>query len=523
MPRHAETQVAIVGAGPVGLALAIELGLRGVACVVIERRAGAPRVPRMSSVSGRNMEFCRRWGIAEEVRSAAWSPAHPMDFVYVETMTGRELARLKIPSYAESAGRLDYTPEGPATCPQIYFDPILAEKARSLDRVTLDYGTRLESFERHANGVRAHLVGVSSGARSTVSAEYLVGCDGAGGTVRRLLAIPLDGQGTIASSVNVFFRSREFAAMHDKGWARFFRFFGDDGCWGEAIAIDGRELWRLSVFHDPDPDLAGHSYLRKLAGRDFDYQILDVSPWERRDFLARFYRRGRVLIAGDAAHQTSPTGGAGMHIGVCEAVNLGWKLAALLDGWGGARLLDSYEAESRPVAGRFVALSTQTFDAIAALPGAEAFRRAFEADPGILRRLSLADRLRTQLCYEGSPVCVPDGTPPPDPPDDPLHTARPGGRAPHCWIGGGRSTIDLFGRGFVLLRLGRPPADASPLVAAAAAARVPLEVVDIEHAEAEALYGRRLVLVRPDGHVAWRGNGTPVDAAALIERVRGAG
>ena len=523
MLRHAETQVAIVGAGPVGLALAIELGLRGIHCMLVERRQGDLRVARMSNVSARNMEFCRRWGIAEAVRTAVWSPTHPMDFVYLETMTGRELARLKVPSYRERAGRLDYTPEGPATCPQIYFDPILADKARSLERVTLDYGTRLESFEQNSDGVRARLVDTRTGVPSTLAAEYLVGCDGASGTVRPSLATPLDGPGAIAQSVNVFFRSPQFAAMHDKGWARFFRFFDDDGCWGEVIAIDGKELWRLSVFHDPVPDATGRSYLRRLAGRDFDYEILDVSPWERRDFLARSYRLGRVLIAGDAAHQTSPTGGAGMHIGVCEAVNLGWKLAALLDGWGGAGLLDSYEAESRPVAARFVALSTATFDALAALPGAEAFGRAFAADPGILQSLTIPDRYRAQFCYEGSPICLPDGTPPPEPPDDLLPSARPGTRAPHCWIGEGRSTIDLFGRGFVLLRFGPAPEDVSTLAAAASAARVPLEIVDLDHAEAAAIYARRLVLVRPDGHVAWRGDVPPDDAAGLIERVRGTG
>ena len=521
MPRHAETQVVIVGAGPVGLALAIELGLRGIACMLVERREGGLRVPRMSNVSSRNMEFCRRWGIAETVRNAVWSPTHPMDFVYLETMTGRELARFSLPSYREREGKLDYTPEGPATCPQIFFDPILAAKARSLDRVTLGYGTRLESFEQDGEGVRARLVDTRTGAASTVAAAYLVGCDGAGGTVRPSLDIPLDGPGAIAQSVNVFFRSSQFAAMHDKGWARFFRFFDDDGCWGEVIAIDGKELWRLSVFDDPAPDPTGRGYLRKLAGRDFDYEILDVSPWERRDFLARSYRRGRVLIAGDAAHQTSPTGGAGMHVGLCEAVNLAWKLAALLDGWGGEGLLASYEAESRPVAARFVALSTATFDALAALPGAAAFARAFAADPGILRSLTIPDQYRAQFCYENSPICVADGTPPPEPPDDLLPSARPGTRAPHCWIGEGRSIMDSFGSGFVLLRFG--PTHVSTLVAAASAARVPLEIVDLDHAEAAAIYGRRLVLVRPDGHVAWRGDTPPGDAVRLIDRVRGAG
>ena len=522
MTKNAETQVAIVGGGPVGLALAIELGLRGVACVLVEQHQGHPRVPRMSGVSSRNMEFCRRWGIADKVRDAAWSSTHPSDFVYVESMTGRELARLKIPSYREREGRIDYSPEGPATCPQIYFDPLLAEKARSVEGVTLQYGTRLEAFEQNGAGVRGHLVDTRSDEPWTVSARYLVGCDGAGGTVRRDLGIALDGQGTIARSVNIFFRSPEFMQMHDKGWARFFRCFDEEGCWGEAIGIDGKELWRLSVFHDPAPDLTGRRYLRKLAGRDFDYEVIDVSPWERRDFVARSYCRGRVLIAGDAAHEASPTGGAGMHIGVCEAVNLAWKLAAVLDGWGGEGLLDSYETESKPIAASIVELSTRTFDAIAALPGREAFRRAFEDDPKILLALTLPEQYRAQFCYEGSPICMEDGTPPPKGAEELLPSARPGTRAPHCWIAEGRSILDLFGGGFVLVRFGAAPPDVAPVVAAAAGAGVPLKAVDIDHAGAAELYGRRLVLVRPDGHIAWRSDTPPDDPAALIDRARGA-
>ena len=476
----------------------------------------------MSSVSSRGMEFCRRWGIADKVRYAVWSRTHPCDFVYVSTMVGEELARLRIPSYSEREGKLDYSPEGAATCPQIFFDPILAEKAKSVPLVSILYETRLESFDQDETGVRARLVDSASGEERVIAADYLVGCDGAGGIVRRELGIPLDGPGQIATSVNVFFRSPEFAAMHEKGWARFFRFFDDEGCWAEAIAIDGKELWRLSVFHDATPDLTGISYLRKLAGRDFSYEILDVSPWERRDFLARSYRRGRVLIAGDAAHEMSPTGGSGMHTGICEAVNLAWKLAALYDGWGGPRLLDSYEAECRPIAGQYVELSTNSFNAIAALPGASAFGDTVSADSGLLRRLSSPEQYRAQFCYEGSPICVSDGTRPPEGGARLAPSARPGTRAPHCWIAEGQSTLDLFGGGFVLIRFGSPDAQIEPLRAAASERGVPLEIVDIDHGSAAVLYEKPLVLVRPDGHIAWRGDLLPDDPVCLINHVRGA-
>ena len=521
MPESDRTKVLIAGAGPVGLSLAIDLGLRGIDCVIAERSDGILRVPRMSSVSSRGMEFCRRWGIADEVRYAVWARTHPCDFVYVSTMVGDELARLRIPSYAEREGKLDYSPEGAATCPQIYFDPILAKKAKSVPGVSIRYQNRLESFDHDESGVQARLKDTESGEETSISADYLVGCDGAGGVVRRQLGIPLDGPGRIATSVNVFFRSPEFAAMHEKGWARFFRFFDEAGCWSEAIAIDGKELWRLSVFHDPMPDLTGHSYLRKLAGCDFSYEIIDVSPWERRDFLARTYRDGRVLIAGDAAHEMSPTGGSGMHTGICDAVNLAWKLAALYDGWGGPHLLDSYGAECRPIAGQYVTRSTNSFNAIAALPGASAFGDAVAADSGLLRRLSGPEQYRAQFCYEDSPICLSDGTAPLEGNDRLVPSARPGTRAPHCWIGDGQSMLDLFGVGFVLGRFGSPEIDVERLMAAASKRGVPLEIADIDHAEAAAIYEKPLVLVRPDGHVAWRGDALPDDALSLVDRVRG--
>jgi len=521
MPQQNKTKVLIAGAGPVGLSLAIELGLRGISCIIAERGDGKLRVPRMSSVSARGMEFCRRWGIADKVRYAVWSRTHPGDFVYVSTMVGDELARLRIPSYSEREGKLDFSPEGAATCPQIYFDPILAEKAKSIPLVTILYGTRLASFDHDERGVRARLIDSDSGEERTIDADYLVGCDGAGGVVRRQLGIPLDGPGQIATSVNVFFRSSEFARMHEKGWARFFRFFDHDGCWSEAIAIDGKELWRLSVFHDATPDLTGISYLRKLAGCEFSFEILDVSPWERRDYLARAYRNGRVLIAGDAAHEMSPTGGSGMHTGICEAVNLAWKLAAMYDGWGGGRLLDSYETECRPVARNYVELSTNSFDAIAALPGAANFAEFVAADSELLRRLSSPEQLRAQFCYEGSPICVSDGTSPLECNARLEPSARPGTRAPHCWIADTKSIHDLFGDGFVLIRFGSPDIDVEALETAASSRGLPLEIVDIDHDEAAAIYEKALILVRPDGHVAWRGEGLPDDPAALIDLVRG--
>jgi 2-polyprenyl-6-methoxyphenol hydroxylase-like FAD-dependent oxidoreductase len=220
MSTSGDTSVIIAGAGPVGLGLACELGLRGVDCVVIEKRDGAITVPKQSMVSARNMEFCRRWGVAPEVRNAVWPESHPRDFIYLSSMRGRELLRVKVPAYIERDPR-DFTPETACPCPQIYFDPVLAKRVRSLPSVALRYGTRLDTFRQDADGVTAELTDLASGKQQTLQARYLVGCDGPAGFVREALGIGLGGLGVVAHSLNIFFRSADLAATHDKGWARF--------------------------------------------------------------------------------------------------------------------------------------------------------------------------------------------------------------------------------------------------------------------------------------------------------------
>jgi 2-polyprenyl-6-methoxyphenol hydroxylase-like FAD-dependent oxidoreductase len=525
--------VLIAGGGPVGLALAVELGLAGIPCTLVERRDGSISVPKMSGLSVRSMEFNRRWGIAETVKTAGWPQTHPNDFIYCTSLAGYELARLPVPSYAET--KLAFTPEPNCACAQIFYDPILLARARSLPSVTLRHLTGLDRFTPEDDRVLATVSDTRTGRSETLSARYLVGCDGAGGTVASALGVGYEGLGLVANSVNVYFRAPDLPRIHDKGWGRFYRFTDARGTWGEIIGIDGKELWRLSVLK-ADPDFDGDGYMRRLAGTNMPYEILSVMAWERRERVADRYRCARVFIAGDAAHQNSPTGGLGLHTGLADAVDLGWKLAAVLKGWGGEALLASYEAERKPVALANVRASTAEFNVMAELPSgpeiaedspegaalrrrfAEAFRRARHG-----RAPGYTENLRTGYCYEPSPIVVPDGSPkPPADAVDYVEVARPGMRAPHAWIAPGRSTLDLFGRGFVLLRLGREPADADALVAAAARRGVPLEIVDLADPRIAALYERRLVLVRPDGHVAWRDDAVPEDAAVLIDRVRGA-
>ncbi len=526
MPRET-TEVLIVGAGPVGLALALELGLRDIDCLIIDRRDGRIDVPKMSVVSTSNMEFCRRWGIADDVRSAVWTRDRKLDFVYAENMLGRELARFAVPAYSQR-GRDDYTPEIACHCPQIFFDPILAARAKKQTSVTFAYHTTLEDFTQDAEGVTARLRGDDGEIRS-IRAKYLVGCDGAAGVVRGALDIALEGLGVVAESVNIYFRSPSFSTLHDKGWARIYRAIDDSGCWAELIPIDGRETWRLIVFNDPRAAREPDAYLKRMFGGAFPYETLDVSPWERRDYVARTFQRGRAFLAGDAAHQCSPTGGLGMATGVEEAVNLGWKMAAVLRGWGGPSLLDTFTPERLPIAKRNVDLSTRSYKAIETIPpwrhGSDPVAYAAELDGWRLNlaRYSVPDHVKAQYTYEGSAICVADGTPADDP-DPKTFTAssRPGARAPHAWLDDGRSTFDLFDEGFTLLRLGAEPPNASGLINAARDRGVPIHEAVVKEQRIADLYERPLVLVRPDRHVAWRAAAPPEDPMAAIDHIRGA-
>jgi len=389
--------VLICGGGPVGLALAIELGIQEIRCLLVEQGDGSVTAPKMSQLSTRTMEFCRRWGIAEEAKSAGWPEQHPGDFIYVTAMTGRELFRQRFPSYMQQ-GELDYTPEGPRQCPQIFFDPILLRRAASLPSVTLRHRTQLKSFEATADGVAARLTSLDSGKNENVSAAYLAGCDGFDGVVRKTLATEYEGSGILSYSVSIFFRSRALGALHDKGWGRFYRLVDGTGHWSDLIAIDGRELWRLTLFHlDPDTGVNAfdaHTALRRAAGQDFAYEIISVLPWKRRELVAKNYRSGRVFIAGDAAHQMSPTGGLGMNTGIGDAVDLGWKLAAVLQGWGGPQLLSSYEIERKPVAISSVTASSETYAHETSLPANAAI--ADDSPEGKRARQQFADTLKSR-------------------------------------------------------------------------------------------------------------------------------
>jgi 2-polyprenyl-6-methoxyphenol hydroxylase-like FAD-dependent oxidoreductase len=535
-----QVPVLIVGAGPVGLALAGDLGWRGTPCMLIEKSDGSIYQPKMDLVGIRTMEFCRRWDIVPWVENCPYNRDYPQDFAYVTGMNGYELGRERMPSMRDDRPP-PQSPQKKERCPQDMFDPILTRFAQRYPHVTMRYRTELLSLQEHASGVTATLLDLETGKQETVEAAYLIGCDGGGSTVRQALDIGMTGSPVLTYTTNAIFRCDHFEQVHDKAPGYRFIFIGPEGTWATCVAINGADRWRFSIIGDENKRTLTEDDVRaaivRAVGREFDFEILSILPWIRRELMADRYGSKRVFIAGDAAHLTSPTGGFGMNTGIQDAVDLAWKLEACLRGWGGPVLLDSYEVERRPVAVRNVQESTGNLNRMLAprkqRPPREIFEPGAEADRAraefggrfaeMMKREWHTLGIHLGYVYEGSPVIVPDGTPPP--PDEVTtytQTARPGSRAPHVWLDDGRSTLDLFGRGFVLLRIGgaAPPGDG--IRQAAAARGVPLQVVEIDSAAARELYARRLVLVRPDGHVAWRGDAEPADAMSLIDVVRGA-
>jgi 2-polyprenyl-6-methoxyphenol hydroxylase-like FAD-dependent oxidoreductase len=537
-----KTSVLVAGGGPVGLALAGDLGWRGIDCRMVEAGAGEISQPKMDMVGIRSMEFCRRWGIVAQVESAGYNRDYPQDCAWVTDLNGYEFGREHFPSPATEKPPI-HSPQKRERCPQNFFDPVLRRFASSHPSVQLSFNTELIDFKDLGTHVQARLRNTVSGDIETVEADYLVGCDGGSSAVRQALGIEMEGEPVLTYTTNVVFRCDGLEKLHHMQPGYRYIFIGPEGTWATLVAINGRDQWRFSLVGDGHKrkltEEEARTAIMRAMGKPFDFEILSMLPWVRRQLVAKTYGRGRVFIAGDAAHLTSPTGGFGMNTGLLDVVNLSWKLAASVQGWGGDDLLASYGIEQQPVAVRNVGeagenlkrmLSPRILKPDPAVfdqnsPELEAARREYgQRYTEMMRREWFSIGIHLGYVYEGSPIVAPDGTPcPPQEVSSYTPTARPGARAPHVWLADGRSMLDLFGRGFVLLRFGPQAPAAGALQSAARAVKLPLEVVDIDHAEAARLYERRLVLVRPDGQVAWRGDALPQDCKALVDLVRGAG
>ena len=547
MTELLETAVAIIGGGPTGLCLAMDLADRGVDCVVIElRRAGEPPSVKCNHVSSRTMEQFRRLGFVKEVREAGLPADYPNDVVIRTRATGRELTRIHIPCrrdrYVDRSGPDGWwpTPEPPHRINQLFLEPILFANAAARPRITLLNRTEFLGLVQDEAGVTADIRDLETGRAFSIRADYLVGCDGGSSLVRREIGSRLSGRDFIQRVQSSYIRAPDLIRRISKPDAWMSYLYAPERA-GNLLAIDGRETWLLHNYLLPqEPDFESvdrDACIRLLlgVGPDFEYELLGKEDWIGRRLVADRFQDRRVFIAGDAAHLWVPYAGYGMNAGIADALNLSWKLAAHLQGWAPEAILAAYEAERQPITdqvSRFAmnhaeqAIRERTSvpaDIEDDTPQAAERRRETGAAAYRLHVQQFACAgLNFGYFYDASPLVVEDGEAPPTyTMYDYTPSSVPGCRTPHFWLKDGRSLYDALGPDFTLL-LFDPSVDVSGFTSAAAEAGLPLKLLEIEADDVPDAYRHRLVLSRPDGHVAWRGDQSPAEPKLLIDKVRGA-
>ncbi|WP_315834313.1 FAD-dependent oxidoreductase [Bradyrhizobium prioriisuperbiae] len=542
-----ETTVLVVGAGPVGLTAAMDLASRGIDVVVAEvRRPGEPPSVKCNHVSARSMEVFRRLGMVGEIRNAGLPADFPNDCSYRTTATGRELSRIPIPSralrYVATGGPDTWwpTPEPPHRINQIYLEPILFRNAASHPRIRVLSRTQIEDFTQTDDEVVATARELDAHSSFHISASYVIGCDGGKSMVRRLIGASLTGTPVVQRVQSTFIEApqlKHLMAAHTPAWMVLS--LNPRRC-GTTVAIDGHDKWLVHNHLKPDElefDSVDRDWaIRNILGVDenFPYRVISKEDWVGRRLVADRFRDRRAFICGDAAHLWIPYAGYGMNAGIADAANLSWLLAAHLNGWAAAGILDAYEAERQPITEQVshfamnhaLAIMSQRRD----VPGdIEADGPAADAARAALGQAAYDLNVQQYCCaglnfgyyYDRSPLIAYDGeTPPPYTMGGFEPSTVPGARVPHLWLRDRRSLYDAFGPLYTLIR--RDPAvDATPLLGAAAKRNLPMTLLDIDAAEA-GVCGEVLILARPDQHIAWRGNTAPADADALIDRIRGA-
>jgi 2-polyprenyl-6-methoxyphenol hydroxylase-like FAD-dependent oxidoreductase len=539
--------VLIVGGGTVGLYLAMELGYHGVKCLLVTERPTTSTHPKGSTINARSMEHLRRLGAARAVRALGIPRDHNTDITFVTRFTGYELGRVEMPSCNEKIanpgprGHTRLTPEPIHRANQLYLEPVFSNHAESYDSVTLRFGWRMTTFTDHGDHVEADIEDVATRQRQKVIADHVVGCDGANGDIRRQLGFRYGGR---TSSGDKFYDGR-MLSIYVRA-PRVYDVMPFPVSWHylitnhesrmDCISLDCKGEFVILAHIPPDvplEEIDAQALFHRAVGCDIGAEVVSVQEWwAGLALVTDHYQHGRVFLAGDAVHLFTPTGGFGFNTGIDDAANLAWKLAAVHHGWGGPKLLATYETERRPVGLRNTKESGQLAEQAAALeipPHIEddtaqgaSERAAFHAEVERFREEFASLGIQLGARYDGSPIIVGDGTPPP--PDDPKiyrPSSVPGGRAPHWWIRERESLFDRLGPGFTLLRLGPDAPKAESFERAAAARQIPLDTVTVEEPGILELYEKSLVLVRPDQHVAWRGDEPPGDTGRVIDIVTG--
>ena len=547
MGNEQDAAVAIVGAGPVGLTLAIDLAWRGVQVTVLEQRPrSAIPEPKCNHVAARTMEIFRRLGLADKVRNAGLPPDYPHDISYRTTFTGHELTRIHIPCrrdrFTDKTGPDgDWpTPEPPHRINQIFLEPILFAHAERHSGIRILNRTLVEEVVVADRAATISLRDLNSGTSGQLHCQYLIGCDGTRSIVRKAIGAQLRGDAVIQRVQSTYIKAPDllYRQRHSPAWGTGSI---NPRRAGMVYAIDGRERWLVHNYlkpDEPDFDSVDRDWaIRAIlgVGDDFRYEVLSREDWHGRRLVADKFRDRCTFIAGDAAHIWVPYAGYGMNAGVADATNLAWLLAAHLHGWAPEAILDAYEAERRPITDQVSKFAMAHAEAEMARRGAIPAEIEDDDPEGErarrdIGRMTYAINVQQYACaglnfgsyYEHSPIIAYDGA------KHPSYTIGtytpstvPGCRTPHLTFADGRSLYDVLGADFTLLRLD-PTIDVAPLLSAARRRRVPVSLVDLPPSATMGAYNHKLVLSRPDQHVAWRGDTLPGDPLALIDRVRGA-
>jgi 2-polyprenyl-6-methoxyphenol hydroxylase-like FAD-dependent oxidoreductase len=545
-----DAEVILVGGGPSGLMLANELGRRGIRTLLIDQDADTATNPQANATQARTMEHYRRLGFADEIRAEGLPPEYPTDIAYFTRYTQHELARFQLPS-AKTASSVVRSLSGswsaaelPHRVSQMFVERVLHRHAAALPCVTLRHEWRVTTAQDRGDHVELRAEPMSGGGSETLRATYVVGCDGARSALRQSLGIRYGGEGGTTRDFMggrmhaIYFRFPQFYDLvpHAPAWM-YWAFNPQRRSFMAAVDGQGQFAFHTQL-RSRDPDDPAEADARRMfdeaAGISCDIEILSRCSWTAGlALVADRFGQGRILLAGDAVHLFTPTGGLGYNTAIEDAVNLGWKLAAVLRGWGGPLLLDSYEAERRPVALRNTGFARAFADSVGLFAPAPEIEE--DSARGAAARTTAGAYLdrhaRAEFDipgitfggrYDLSPIIVPDGTaPPPDAANRYVATACPGGRAPHLWLPNGRSLFDAFGFEFTLLRLGSAAPDAASLIAEARTHAIPLTVLDVPLDEARALYGTDLALVRPDQVVCWRGDRPPSTESCVFQKLLG--
>lgn len=529
--------VVIAGAGPVGLTMAIDLGRRGVRTLIVERNPSTGPWPKMDRSNSRTMEFYRRLGIAEDVRALGYPADASMDIFIVRSLSEAPLLKQHYPSVATMRERIEAATdhsqplEPYQLVSQNRLEPLLKSVAENTPNVTVRYGCELTALAQDAEAVTVTLK-PSDGGQEEVRCSFLAGCDGGGSTVRKSLGIRLEGQGSLRKMKQICFRSETLYDRIPMGKGRHYYFTDPEG---SAVIVQGdRKEFTLNSDIPDDTDL--DEWIRRKIGPgiEFDYEILNVSNWTLHLLLAEKYREGRVFLAGDAAHLVIPTGGLGMNSGVGDALDLAWKLAGTVHGWGGPGLLESYEIERRPVGQKNVEASgwaaqglglwrANLTDAVDqdTEEGLDQQRRAARLANRHHRRVHEMVGAEQNYTYAGSPLIASEA-------DAEtswetvryLPTTEPGARIPHIWLNDRAAMQDVLGADYTFVDL-TGMADASAVKAAFDTIGAPLRILSRNEEHVRMVYGCRYLLVRPDLHIVWTGNNLPSDPQSLARLATG--